>query len=209
MRKLFVSAIGTDVGKTVASAVLARAWGMGYWKPVQAGELAYSDSDKLREWAGDEVRVFPEAFRLQEAMSPHAAAEREGIRIGLDDFELPDTEGDLLIEGAGGLLVPLNYQGDSMLDLAERFDAEILLISWNFLGSINQTLLSCEVLSHRNVPVRGILFCGPENEESERVIERNVPFPVLGRIPEATPGASWIEARAKSFESVPPFRYAR
>lgn len=209
MRKLFVSAIGTDVGKTVAAAVLARSWGMAYWKPVQAGGLDHTDSDKVKEWTRGELPIFPEAFRLQEAMSPHAAADREGLRIGPEDFELPDHDGDLLLEGAGGLLVPLNYDGDSMLDLAEYFDAELLLVSWNFLGSINQTLLSCEVLKHRNVPVRGVLFCGPENEESERVIERKIPYPVLGRIPEGMPGPSMVDRQAESFRDLPPFRYLR
>lgn len=209
MKRLFISGIGTDVGKTVVSAILARAWGLSYWKPVQAGELEWTDSDKVKDWSSGQVPVFPETYRLQRPMSPHAAAKKEGVRIALDDLDPPAIEEGLLIEGAGGLLVPLNDEGDSMLDLAESLDAEIILVSWNFLGSINQTRLSCELLQHRAVPVRGLIFCGPENPDTENFLEGIIPFPVLGRIPEREPGASMVEDEASRFQGMPPFRRTR
>lgn len=209
MRKLFISGIGTDVGKTVVSAILAKAWGMGYWKPVQAGELEYSDSDKVKEWTEGRIPVYPEAFRLATPMSPHAAARIDGMHIAPSSFTLPDRTGDLLIEGAGGLLVPLNDEGDMMIDLVLDFDAELLLVSRNFLGSINQTLLSCEVLKERGIPVRGILFSGREDRESERIIEDRSGYPVLGRVPEGSPGPGMVAENAKGFEGLEAFRWKR
>lgn len=205
MKPIFISAIGTDVGKTVAAAVLAKAWGAEYWKPVQAGELGFTDSDKLREWTRGRVKVHPEAYRLSKAISPHAAAMLDGVRIGLEELQLPPHEAPLLIEGAGGLLVPLNEEGDTMLDLAVQLNASILLVSWNFLGSINQTLLSSEVLKNRGVPVEGILFCGPENPDSERILEKLTPFPILGRIEEGVPGPDLVDREAERFRDVLPF----
>ncbi len=196
MNKLFVSGIGTDVGKTVVSAILARAWDMDYWKPVQAGELDRTDSHKVREWTDGQVEVLPERYRLRGAMSPHAAAHRDGVEIQLEDLTPPDHDRPLLIEGAGGLLVSINEGGDSMLDLAERTACEILLVSCHFLGSINQTLLSAELLSNRGVAVRGILFSGEKNEDSERIIRRMTEFPILGNIPKEEPGQAMVERYA-------------
>lgn len=207
MKRLFVSGIGTDVGKTVAAAVLAKAWELSYWKPIQAGELAYTDSDKVREWTDGKLTVLEEGYRLTSPMSPHAAAKKDNVRIALDDLQVPDQQSSLLIEGAGGLLVPINEDGDTMLDMARRFEAEVLLVSCNFLGSINQTLLSCELLRYREVPVRGILFSGAENAESERIISSLAPYPVMGRIPEEEPGPAMVERQAKAFSELLPFRH--
>lgn len=206
MNAIFLSGIGTDVGKTVAAAVLSKAWNMEYWKPVQAGELEWTDSDKVREWTAGSVKVHPEAYRLTRPMSPHAAASIDGVRIGLEDLDPPHHEGPLLIEGAGGLLVPINEEGDTMLDLAERWRAPILLVSWNFLGSINQSLLSVEVLHRRAAPVQGILFSGPENPDSERIIDKLAPYPILGRISEGDPGPEFVEREAERLRHLSPFR---
>lgn len=205
MRPIFLSGIGTDIGKTVVAAILARAWGMAYWKPVQAGGLEFTDSDRVREWTEGKVPVHPEAFRLNEPMSPHAAARKDGVRIRVSDLELPSSDRPLLIEGAGGLMVPLNDDGALVVDLVPRFDAELILVSWNFLGSINQTLLSCEALERRGIPVRGIVFNGPENPETERIIGKLAPFPVLGRIPEEDPSAGMVKRNAEKFGALSPF----
>ncbi len=206
MKRLFVSGIGTDVGKTVVAAILARAWGMSYWKPVQAGELEYTDSDKVRDWTEGSVPVLEERYRLSLPMSPHAAAKKDGVRIGLRSLAAPKHEGPLLIEGAGGLLVPLNEEGDTMADLARELEAEILLVSCNFLGSINQTLLSCELLRVRELPVRGVLFSGAENRESEAIISKLSPFPILGRVEKNEPGPAMVSRFAHAFSGLSPFR---
>ncbi|TNF77380.1 MAG: ATP-dependent dethiobiotin synthetase BioD, partial [Bacteroidetes bacterium] len=117
MMRIFVTGISTEVGKTMASAILVEALQADYWKPVQAGDLEYSDSDKVRDLISNARTVIhPNAFALRTPMSPHAAAEIDGIRITLDTIVLPKTENHLVIEGAGGLLVPLN-ETDTILDL--------------------------------------------------------------------------------------------
>ncbi len=209
MRPIFISGIGTDVGKTIAAAVLAKAWEADYWKPIQAGELERSDSDKVREWCGGAVEVHPETFRLTRAMSPHAAALADAVRITMEELHPPKRDAPLLIEGAGGLLVPMNEAGDTMLDLAEQLDARIVLVSRNFLGSINQTLLSSEVLKARGVPVEGILFSGSANADSERIIQKLSPFPVLGRIEEGDPSPAFVEREAERFRDLSPFSPSR
>lgn len=184
MKKWFVTGIGTEVGKTVASAVLVQALGADYWKPVQAGDLDYTDSHKIGEWAPGHGIIHPERYRLNHPMSPHAAANLDGISIQLSDFELPDTDNHLIVEGAGGLMVPLNNQGDMMVDLIKRLGIPAVLVSRNYLGSINHTLLSIELLRNKGVEMAGILFNGQENKSTEEVILSNSGLTVIGRIGE-------------------------
>lgn len=180
--KLFVTGIGTEVGKTVIAAILTEKLKADYWKPVQAGDLDDSDTMKVRALVGNSVSVFhEEGFRLNHPMSPHAAAERDGVEIGLEDFEMPQTENHLVIEGAGGLMVPLNDQ-DCVIDLIEGSGAEVVLVSRNYLGSINHTLLSIEALKNRGIPVRGVIFNDEENAETERVILKMTGLKCLGRV---------------------------
>ena len=151
--RLFVTGIGTEVGKTVIAAILTEALEADYWKPVQAGDLDYSDTHKVRDLVSHDKSVFhPETHALHHPMSPHAAAERDGVEISLDDFQLPQTENNLIVEGAGGLMVPLNSK-DCIIDLIEKLDIEVVLVSRNYLGSINHTLLSVEGIAkqeHQN-----------------------------------------------------------
>ena len=186
MRKAyFISGIGTEVGKTVTSAFLQLALDADYWKPVQAGDLDFGDRDRVQSWTGmDASRYHPERYRLRTPASPHYAAQIDGVNIKLTDFELPDT-GDrpLLVEGAGGLLVPLNEQ-DTMLDLVQHLDLPIILVSRHYLGSINHTLLSVEVLRGRGCELAGIIFSGGENPESARIIAKLSGVPVLAELPE-------------------------
>lgn len=180
--KLFVTGIGTEVGKTVVAAILTEKLKADYWKPVQAGDLDDSDTMKVRALVSNSVSVFhEEGFRLNHPMSPHAAAERDGVEIGLEDFKMPQTENHLVIEGAGGLMVPLNDQ-DCVIDLIEGSGAEVVLVSRNYLGSINHTLLSIEALKNRGIPVRGVIFNDEENTETERVILKMTGLKCLGRV---------------------------
>ena len=175
----FVTAIGTDSGKTVVSAILCRALNADYWKPVQAG--VPSDSDVIRFLTDQETKVHKERFFFNTAASPHAAAALEDVVIHLDDFVEPEHHADLVIEGAGGCLVPLNDE-NFVIDLASRFDAKVVLVSNLYLGSINHTLLSYEALMSRKLNVAGIIFNGHSNKESERIILHHTKLPCLMRI---------------------------
>jgi dethiobiotin synthetase len=182
--RLFVTGIGTEVGKTIVSAILTEALAADYWKPVQAGDLHFSDTHKVENLISNSKTNFhPEAFRLNHPMSPHAAAERDEINIQLADIKLPDTENHLIIEGAGGLMVPLNHK-DCLIDLLPQLGCEVILVSRHYLGSINHTLLSVEALQHRNIPIKGIIFNGNENADTESVILAMTGLSFLGRIEE-------------------------
>lgn len=182
MRKIFVTGIGTDVGKTVASAILTEALEADYWKPVQSGDLDNSDSMKLeRLISNSKTVIHQEGVKLTQPMSPHAAAAIDEVEISLTDFELPKTDNNLIIEGAGGLMVPLN-DNDLILDLIIELGVDVVLVSQNYLGSINHTILSVEVLKSKGLNVLGIIFNGEENKESESYILKYSGLSCLGRI---------------------------
>lgn len=169
-KPIFITGIGTGIGKTVTSAVLVENLKADYWKPVQSGDLDYSDTDKVKELVSNNKSVFhPEAYRLTQPFSPHKSAEIDGVRIELSKIILPETENQLIIEGAGGLMVPLN-DSDLMIDLIKKFDAEVVLVSQNYLGSINHTLMSAEILKMRNININCIVFCGDVDNSSENII---------------------------------------
>ena len=181
-RKLFITGIGTDVGKTVASAILAEALKADYWKPVQAGSLGNTDSDVVRRIISNSVSVVhPESYRLTQPMSPHAAAKIDGITIRLKDFKLPETQNTLIIEGAGGILVPLS-DNKLVIDLIEKLKAEVVIVISNYLGSINHSLLTIECALKRNLRIAGIIFNGEPNAASEEIILHYAKLRLLGRI---------------------------
>lgn len=180
--RLFVTGIGTEVGKTVISAILTEALEADYWKPVQAGDLDYSDTHKVKDLVSNSKSVFhSETHVLNHPMSPHAAAERDGVEISLNDFKIPHTDNNLVIEGAGGLMVPLNRR-DCIIDLIEGLGVEAVLVSRNYLGSINHTLLSVEALKSRGIAIKGIIFNDVENAETESVILEMTGLQCLGRV---------------------------
>jgi len=182
MRKIFVTGIGTDVGKTVVSAILTEALEADYWKPVQAGDLDTSDSIKLKNLLSNTKTVMhPETYRLSQPMSPHAAAEIDNVTINLEAFKLPITDNHIVVEGAGGLMVPLNDK-DLIVDLIKKLDLETILVVSNYLGSINHTLLSLEVLKQKGINVIGIIFNGESNKESEKYILNYSGIPCLGKV---------------------------
>ncbi|CAN5196253.1 dethiobiotin synthase [soil metagenome] len=177
----FVTGIGTDVGKTIVAAILTEALGADYWKPVQAGDLENSDSLKVKHLISNDKTVFhPSGFSLSQPMSPHAAACIDGKDIKVEKLKRPATDNNLIIEGAGGLLVPLNNT-ETILDLINPAD-KIILVSRHYLGSINHTLLSLEVLRSRGLECFGIIFNGDENKSSEEIILKMAGTRVLGRI---------------------------
>lgn len=181
--RYFVTGIGTEIGKTLASAILVEALNADYWKPIQAGELDYSDSHKVKDLISNSKSVFhPESYRLKLPMSPHAAAEKENTNIEISKCQLPSTNNSLIVEGAGGLLVPLNKK-ECIIDLIEKLNLEVILVSKHYLGSINHTLLSIEALKRRHIPIKGILFNGNENIDTESIILSKSGLDKLGRIP--------------------------
>ena len=199
MAQYVVTGIGTEVGKTVVSAILAEALKASYWKPVQAGDLDFSDSMKVDSWTSENVRILPEAYLLKTPMSPHASADIDGIE--LSNFDLPQVEGNLLIEGAGGLLVPLNNSGRTYRDVFKDWSLPTFIVSRHYLGSINHTLMTIEILQAANVPIEGIIFVGEKHSTTELAIAQTG-VKILGRVPIAEEvNAAFIREQAAKFES--------
>jgi len=182
MKQYVISGIGTEVGKTVVSAIVSEALKATYWKPVQAGELENTDSHKIQRLTSN-VRILPEAYKLKEPMSPHAAAEIDGVNIQLNDFNLPQVDGNFIIEGAGGVLVPINMQGLLYADVFKNWNLPVIIVSRHYLGSINHSLLTAEVLKKRNIKIAGWIFVGEENKTSESIILKVTDLPMIARIP--------------------------
>lgn len=173
----FVTGIDTDSGKTLIAAILCEALGADYWKPVQAG--LPRDADTVSKLISNPtITIHAERYLLTLPASPHAAAKYDGVQIKLGDFELPQTTAPLIIEGAGGCLVPLN-DNDFIIDLAKRLQTEIIVVADLYLGSINHTLLTLEALKARRLRIGGIIFNGDRNSESERIILHHAKLPCL------------------------------
>jgi len=185
MRKVFVTGIGTDIGKTIVASVLTEALQADYWKPIQCGSLELTDTERVKRLVDSKQSVFhPEAYRLKSPVSPHYAAEIENKKIHWGRLKVPETENTLVIEGAGGILVPFNYKGETMLDMAKSWDTEVVVVSRNYLGSINHTLLTLKILQDSGVKVLGLIFNGESNPSTEDVILKTTKVPLLGRIKE-------------------------
>jgi len=177
----FITGIGTEVGKTVISAIFTETLEADYWKPIQAGDLENSDSHKVQKLVSNKKTVFHKnSFALKTPMSPHAAAEIDGVKITSEKIKRPKTKNNLIIEGAGGLLVPIS-ENETIADLIQPED-RIILVSRHYLGSINHTLLSIEALKSRNLNCFGIIFSGEENKSTESIIEKMSGVSILGRI---------------------------
>ncbi len=186
MNIFFISGIGTDIGKSIVSAIIVEKLKADYWKPVQSGDLSNSDTLKVKALVQNPDSIFhEEAYRLTHPLSPHHSARLDGIRIDREEIRLPFSNNhSLVIEGAGGLMVPLNSEY-LMIDLAEDLNAEIILVSKAYLGSINHTLLSIDAIKQRKLPLRGIIFNGEPNPDSEQVILEYSGIKCIGRVPNA------------------------
>ena len=179
--KLFITGIGTDVGKTVASAIVIEALQADYWKPIQAGDLNHSDTHKVQSLVSNSQSHFhSNSYALQTPASPHLAAAIDGLTIAMNQIQEPKTNNHLVVEGAGGILVPLN-ETQSVVDLIQP-DYKVIVVSRHYLGSINHTLLTIEALQNRQIQVAGIIFSGDENTSSESIILSRTAVPFLGRI---------------------------
>jgi dethiobiotin synthetase len=179
--KLFITGISTDVGKTIASSIIVEALQADYWKPIQAGDLDRSDSHKVKAYVSNPKSQFhPNAYALNTPASPHLAATIDGVTIDLKQIKEPKTDNHLVIEGAGGIFVPLN-DIDCVVDLIQP-DYKVIVVSRHYLGSINHTLLTIEALRHRKIAIGGIIFSGDENTATESIILNKTGIKCIGRI---------------------------
>ncbi|GGK31518.1 ATP-dependent dethiobiotin synthetase BioD [Yeosuana aromativorans] len=182
MNTYFVTGISTEVGKTVASAILVEALQADYWKPIQAGDLDHSDTHKVEKLVSNSKTKFhPNSYALKTPMSPHAAAKIDGIEIDLKQIQKPKTKNNLVIEGAGGLLVPLNER-QTILDIIKP-TYKVIVVSRHYLGSINHTLLTVNLLKEKGFNV-SIIFSGNEHKSTEDIIKKMTNVSVIGRIDE-------------------------
>ena len=179
--KLFITGIGTDVGKTIASSIITESLKAEYWKPIQAGDLDNSDSHKIQRYISNDTTVIhPNSYALKTPASPHYAAEIDGVIIDLNKMVEPETNNHLVVEGAGGVFVPINNT-DCVIDLI-RPDYKVIVVSRHYLGSINHTLLTIEALQNREIKVAGIIFSGEENKATESIILSKSRIKFIGRI---------------------------
>ena len=184
MNKYFITGIGTDVGKTIVSAILTEALKADYWKPVQSGVADGTDKSLVSSLITNTTSVcHNESYSFQEPASPHLAASLENQKIKLEQMHLPDTQNDLIIEGAGGILVPLN-DSNYVIDLAQEFEADVIFVCRNYLGCINHSLLSIDYLVKNNFPVKGIVLVGNFDKAVKLAITNYSELPVLAEIPE-------------------------
>lgn len=183
MKRFVIAGIGTGIGKTLISSIIVEALEADYWKPIQAGDLEKSDTLTVKELIGNPVSVLhPERYRLTQPMSPHAAAKMDGVEIKLSDFNLPETNNNLIVELAGGIMVPINTT-ELNLDLLKQWNLPIILVSQNYLGSINHSLLTLDVLKNNNLTLAGIVFNGDRNEASENFILNYSKVKYIAHIP--------------------------
>ncbi len=179
----FITGIGTGIGKTLISAILTEKLRADYWKPVQSGDLHSSDSMRVKKLISNpQTVIHPETYRLTQPLSPHLSARLDGIHIAPEKLHLPFTERPLIVEGAGGLMVPFNEKY-LLIDFIEQLKIPVILVSQHYLGSINHSLLSIEVLRQRGIPIAGIIFNGDANSDSENYILNYSRLTCLGKIP--------------------------
>lgn len=180
----FITGIGTGIGKTIVSAIITEKLQADYWKPIQSGDLDNSDSLKIESLISNtKTIIHSEGFKLTQPLSPHLSAKIDNIDLQINYLQTPQANNHLIIEGAGGLMVPLNDQ-ELMIDYIQSLGVKVILVSQNYLGSINHTLLSIEALKSRGIEIAGIIFNGTSNTETERYITQYSNIPVLGKIPE-------------------------
>ncbi|MEJ2900954.1 dethiobiotin synthase [Pedobacter panaciterrae] len=179
----FITGIGTGIGKTIVSSILTEKLQADYWKPIQSGDLEISDSLFVGNLISNTKTVIhPERYRLGQPLSPHLSAKIDGVHITTDSIKKPITDNSLIIEGAGGLMVPLNDK-ELICDLIKSLDAKVIVVSQNYLGSINHTLLTLEVLKANQISVEGLIFNGPANAETENYIQNYSGVKVIGKVP--------------------------
>lgn len=180
--KLFITGIGTDVGKTIAAAIVTQALEADYWKPIQAGDLNDSDTHKIKRYLSNTKTVLhPNSYALNTPASPHLAAALDNMTIETAKITEPETTNEhLVIEGAGGIYVPIN-DTQTIADLIQP-DYKVIVVSRHYLGSINHTLLTIEALQHKGINIAGIIFNGDATPATEDIILNKTGLRMIGRI---------------------------
>ena len=182
-RDVFVTGTDTGVGKTLLSALLVAALNRKYWKPIQTGASEGTDRQAVMKWAGVSAdRTFPEAVVFDPPVSPHLAAEQQGSRIDLMAIRRPAEPDPIVIEGAGGVYVPIN-DDVFMLDLMGHLNAPVVVAARTALGTINHTLLTISAIRSAGLELRGVVMVGKENADNRRAVEHYGEVPVIGFIP--------------------------
>ena len=200
--RIVVVGIGTDVGKTVVYSILIESLKAYYWKPIQAGDLDFSDSNKVARLAPSNKGIIKELYRLNTPASPHYAAFLDGISIQQEELKLPtlDVGSNLVIESAGGLMVPINSESLLYIDVIKSWGLPVVLVSRHYLGSINHTLLSLELLKQKEISVQLLVFVGDENLGTEEIILHHHPYLKAIRIPfTENLDVNFIQEQAKRF----------
>mgnify|MGYP001392536611 FL=1 len=183
MKGLIVCGTDTDIGKTAISALLVQGLNATYWKPIQSGIIDGGDSSQVKKILNlSEKRLVPEAYIFKAAVSPHWAAELEGISIDLDNLNIPNIEEFLIVETAGGLLVPLTRK-ILQIDLIKKWQLPVILVAKTGLGTLNHTLLSVEALRNRNIPILGLILNGPNHKDNPKTLEDLTKLPLIANIP--------------------------
>lgn len=181
---IFITGIGTDVGKTVVSAILCDWLQANYWKPIQSGDPEGGDSKTLKNLVShSSFEIFKEAYTFDAPLSPHAAAKLEGKKIKVDSIIPPESKNPIIMEGAGGLLVPLNYGNETICDLIIHLKAQVIVVVKEYLGNINHTLLTISHLEKHNIKITGLVFVGEELPHTWDLIEKTTGLPLLFRVP--------------------------
>ena len=181
--QFIIAGIGTEIGKTLISAIFRQALQADYWKPVQSGNPEEADALFVQHLTEvPDGNIWDSTYVLTQPLSPHTAAEIDGVRISLDQMTLPPTQRPLIVELAGGIMVPLN-ENETNLELMAKLGLPVVLVSKNYLGSINHTLLTYELLKARQIPMAGIVFNGPSNPSGEKFILNHTGLKVLLRVP--------------------------
>ena len=181
---IFITGIGTDVGKTIVSAILCQWLQANYWKPIQSGDSEGGDSKTLKKLVShSSFEIFKEAYTFDAPLSPHAAAKLEGKEIQVDSIIPPESKNPIIIEGAGGLLVPLNYRNETICDLIIHLNAQVIVVVKEYLGNINHTLLTISHLEKNNIKIAGLVFVGEELPHTWDIIKKTSGLPLLFRVP--------------------------
>ena len=197
MKKIFVTGTDTDVGKTIVSAGLCKAWPAHYWKPIQSGYQATktyapppalnknilpgTDNEVMSRFI-PEKHIFPSIYTLKEPLSPNQAAEIEKINIQKEKIQIPNTDSNLVIEGAGGSLVPFNEKED-MTDLMKYLDCPVIIVARSTLGTLNHTFLTLFALRAKKIPILGVIMVGPSHPKNKKDIEQIGKVSVLLELP--------------------------
>tara|TARA_B100000575_G_scaffold287153_1_gene285010 strand:+ start:1053 stop:1682 length:630 start_codon:yes stop_codon:yes gene_type:complete len=178
----FLTGTDTEVGKTVTCAWLLLHYRYHYWKPIQSG-MDNPDTEIVRKITDfHESFFFPPTYELQQPLSPHTSAKLDGIKIELSNFKLPRNNTKIVVEGAGGVLVPINGRKEFMVDIMAKLSLPILLVARSKLGTINHTLLTINELKRRNLPLKGIILCGEKNRDNKESIETCSGVPVVAEL---------------------------